>query len=88
MVSRKVTIQKIKMLYFQKERRHGTGNFKRDLFLGRLLPPLDKNSEDLAILILEFFDDVTEKTIYCFLCALAWVPEGGPVGVHIWYRPR
>ena len=37
--------------------------WKKDLFLGHLQPPLDKNSKHLAILILEF-DDVTVKTIY------------------------
>ena len=40
------------MLYFGNEKRHGTGNFTKDLFLGRLQPPLDKNLEDLAIFIL------------------------------------
>ena len=61
MVPRKVTIQKFKMLYFRNERRHGTGNLTKDLFLGLLQPPIDRNSEDLAILILEF-DDVTVKS--------------------------
>ena len=42
-----------KMLYFQNEY----------LFLGLLQPGVDKNSEDLAILILGF-DDVTVNTIY------------------------
>ena len=37
---------------------------KKYSFLGHLQPLIDKNSEDLAILILEF-DDVTVKTIYC-----------------------
>ena len=66
------------MLYFRKERRHETGNFRKGLFLEHFQPPLDKNSEDLAILILEF-DDVTVKTIYCFLSSLDWGPQGGPV---------
>ena len=48
------------MLKFRKKRRHETGNLKTDLFLVHLQPPLEKNSEDLAILILEF-DDVTVK---------------------------
>ena len=26
------------------------------------------------------FDDVTVKTMYCFLSSLEWGPEGGPVG--------
>ena len=51
------------MQYFRNERRHGNGN------LTNLQPPLDKYSEDLAILILEF-DDVTVKTIYCYLSSL------------------
>ena len=58
------------MLYFRNEGRHGTGNLKKDQ------PPLDKNSEDLAMLILEF-DNVTVKTIYCFLSSLEW-SVGGP----------
>ena len=58
MVSRKVTIRKFKTLYFRNERRHGTGNLKKHLFLSQL-----------AILILEF-DDVIVKTIHCFLSSL------------------
>ena len=38
MVSRKVTIRKFKLLYFRNERRHGTGNLEKDLFLGHLQP--------------------------------------------------
>ena len=62
LVSRKVKIRKFKMLYFLNERRHGTRNLQKDLFLGHLQPGVG-NSKDLAILILEF-DDVTVKTIY------------------------
>ena len=51
MVLRKVTIGKFKMLYFQNEICHGTGNLKTDLFLVHHQPPLDINSEDLVILI-------------------------------------
>ena len=65
------------MLYFRNERRHETGNMKKDL--GHLQPHLDNNSEELAILILEF-DDVTVKTICCYLSSLEWGPEGGSVG--------
>jgi len=61
-VSRKVKIRKFKMLYFQNERRYGTGNLYKDLFQGRLQPGVNKNSEELPILILGF-DDVTVKTI-------------------------
>ena len=61
MVSRKVTIREFKTLYFGNEIRHGTGNLKKYLFLGHLQHPLDENSEDLSILILEY--DVTVKTI-------------------------
>ena len=50
------------MVYFGNERRHGTRNLKKDLFLGHLQPPKDKNSKHLAALILEF-DDVSLKTI-------------------------
>ena len=67
-----------KMLYLQNNRRHGTGNLKKDIFLGHLQPPLDKNLEDLVILILEF--DVNVKTIYCFLSSLNWDPEESPAG--------
>ena len=62
-MSRKVTIRKFKMLYFQNERRYGTGNFQKYLFLGHLQRSIHKNSEDLAILILLRIDDVTVKTI-------------------------
>ena len=62
------------MLYFEKERRPGTENLKTKL-LGHLQAPLDKNSEE--------FDDVTVKTIYCFLSSLEW----GPVGVFVLYLP-
>ena len=49
------------MLYFRNERRHGTGNLKKDLFLGNLQRPKDKYPKHLAVLILEF-NDVTLKT--------------------------
>ena len=68
------------MRYFRNEGRHGTGNLKNDQ------PPLDKNSEDLAILILEF-DNVTVKTSYCFLSSLEWSSWGSILGVHGLYRP-
>ena len=74
------------MLYFRNERRHGTGNSKKGLFLCHLQPPLYKNSEDLAILMLEF-DDVTVKIIYCFLSSLEWGPERDPVEGPLLYRP-
>ena len=64
------------MLYFRNERRHGTGNLKKDLFLGHLQFLLDQNSEDLEIFILEFDDDIA-KTIYCFLSSLEWGGGGG-----------
>ena len=51
------------MLYFRNERHHGTGNLKKDLFLGHLQPPIDKNSKHLAILILQF-DKFIVKTTY------------------------
>ena len=51
-VSCKVTIQNIKMLYFRNERCYATGNLKKDLFMDHLVPPLDKNSEDLVIMML------------------------------------
>ena len=58
MVSRKVTIHKFKMLSFQNKRHHTTRYLEKDLFPGLLKPHMDKKSEDLATLILEF-DDVT-----------------------------
>ena len=57
-----VKIQKFKFVYIQNERRYGARNFYKDLFLGHLQPGVGKNSEGLAILILEF-DDVMVKTI-------------------------
>ena len=59
MVSGKVTIRKFKMLYFRNERyhMHGARHLKKYLFLRLIQPYIDKNSEDLATLILEF-DDV------------------------------
>ena len=74
MVSRKVTNA---VSSKQKTSRNGW-KLEKDLFLGDLQPPLDKTSEDLAILILEF-DHITVKTIYCFLSSLEYGPEGGPV---------
>ena len=56
-------IQNAHMLYFRDERRHGSGHLKKDLFLGHLQAPTDKNLKQPAILILEF-DDVTMNTIY------------------------
>ena len=72
-----MTIPKFKMLYFRKGRRHGTENLKNNLFLGLLQPPLDKNSEDLAILILQF-DDVTVNSF--FSRVVQWREEGGKGG--------
>ena len=65
MVSHKLTnIRKYKMLYFSKRKScYGTGNLKKDLFLGHPQPPKDKNSKHLTVLILEI-DDVPVKTIY------------------------
>ena len=51
-----VKIQKFKFVYIQNERRYGARNFYKDLFLGHLQPGVGKNSEGLAILILEFDD--------------------------------
>ena len=51
------------MLYFQNERRCGARNVYNDLFLGHFQTGVDKGSEDLAILILEF-DVFVEKTLY------------------------
>ena len=58
-----VKIQKFKMLCFQNERHYGAGKFYTDLFLGHLQPGVHKNSEGIAIFILEF-DDVMVKTLY------------------------
>ena len=59
-MSRKVTIRKFKMLYFRNEGHHGTAYLQKDLFLSLLQLHIDKKSEYLATLILEF-DDVTKK---------------------------
>ena len=53
------------MLYFQSERHYRTGNVKKYLFLGHCQHHIDKNSEDLVILILEV-DDVTENHLFIF----------------------
>ena len=46
-VTHYVKIRKFKMLYFQNEKRYGTGNFEKDLSLGQLHPTgIYKNSED------------------------------------------
>ena len=42
LVSRNVKIWKFKMLYFLNERRHGTQNLPKNLFLGHLQPGVDK----------------------------------------------
>ena len=55
-------MRKFEMLYFRNERRYGTGNLKKDIFLSHLQPPLETNSEDLAISSSEF-DDVTVSRV-------------------------
>ena len=67
-----VKIQKFKLVYFQNERRYGARNSYKDVFLGHLQPDVDKNSEGLAILILEF-DDVMVKTIFSRLITKEFV---------------
>ena len=42
------------MLYFQNQKRYGTGNFLKDLDLGHAQPYIDKNPKDLTVLILEY----------------------------------
>ena len=56
LVSRKVKIRKFKILYFKSERHYRIENLLNDFFLGHLQPSVDKNSEDLIILSLEFYD--------------------------------
>ena len=63
MVSSKVIIRNFKMLYFRNERYHATRWLKKDLLVGLLQPHIDKNSEDLATLILEF-DESPESHVY------------------------
>ena len=44
------------MLYFclfQNQKRYGSGNWSKDLFLDNLQRCIDKNQEDLTVLILE-----------------------------------
>ena len=67
-----VKIQKFKLVYFQNERRYGARNSYKDVFLDHLQPGVDKNSEGLAILILEF-DDVMVKTIFSRLITKEFV---------------
>ena len=66
-----VKIQKFKLVYFQNERRYGARNSYKDVFLGHLQPGVDKNSEGLAILILEF--DIMVKTIFSRLITKEFV---------------
>ena len=63
MMSCAVKIRTFKMLYFQNETHYGAENFCKDLFLGPLQPGIHRNSESLAILILEF-DDIVVKILY------------------------
>ena len=67
-----VKIQKFKLVYFQNERRYEARNSYKDVFLGHLQPGVDKNSEGLAILILEF-DDIMVKTIFSRLITKEFV---------------
>jgi len=59
-----VKIRKFKMLYFQNERFYGAGNFYKDLCFGHLQPGVHKNSEGLAIFILEFDDVMVKAQLY------------------------
>ena len=61
-MSRTVTIPKIQNAAFFKQKTSRNWKLEKDLFLGHLQPPLDKNSKDLAILILEF-DDLTVSRV-------------------------
>ena len=61
--SRTVKTRKFKLLYFRNETCYGNGNLYKDLPFVYLQPNVNKNSENLAILTLQF-DDVTVKTIY------------------------
>ena len=63
LVSRTVKTRKFKLLYFRNETSYGNGSLYKDLFLVYLQPNVNKNSQNVAILTLQF-DDVTEKTIY------------------------
>ena len=65
LVSRTVKTRKFKLLYFRNTTCYGTGNLYKDLFFVYLQPGVNKNSQNLAILTLQF-DDVTGKTIYIY----------------------
>ena len=68
------------MLYFRNERRHGTLNLKKALFLSHLQPPKDKSSKHLSAFISEF-DDVTVKTIYRTVWSVNWGEGGEPIEI-------
>ena len=51
LVSRTVNTRKFKLLYFRNETCYDNGNLYKDLFFIFLQPSVNKNSENLAILI-------------------------------------
>ena len=65
LVSRTVKTLKFKLLYFRNETCYGNGNLYKDLLFVYFQPSVNKNSQNLAILTLQF-RDVTVKTIYKF----------------------
>ena len=53
----------VQIAVFSNETCYGDGNWYKDLLFVYLQPSVNKNSQNLTILILQF-DDVTVKTIY------------------------
>ena len=61
---RTVKTRKFKLLYFPNETYYGNGNLNKDLLFVYLQPSVNLNSQNLAILTLQF-DDVTIKPSMC-----------------------
>ena len=61
-MSRTVKTRKFKLLYFRHKTCYENGNLYKDLLFVYLQPSVDKNSQNLAILTLQF-EHVTVKTM-------------------------
>ena len=62
-VSRTLKTRKFKLLYFRNGTCYGIGSLQKDLFFIYLQPSVNKNSQNLAVLTLQFHD-VNMKTIF------------------------
>ena len=71
--------QKFKLQYFQNETCYVNGNLYKDLPFVYLQPSVNKDSQNFAIVTLQF-DDVTVKTIYSLTAGQykTWNADCGP----------